>query len=90
MLEIELIFSQIISHIFNDFVKAKSSCLEVYFEENRFEKWCKIYEKTLSAETIIKKQVKLQIIFKDKFLRKEIISYFGSSFAAEKLIVQDD
>ena len=76
--------------MFNDFVKTKSSCLEVFFEKTRFEKWCKIYKKKSAAETIIKKQVKFQIFFKDKFLRKEIISYFESSFAAEKLIVQDD
>ena len=49
-----------------------------------------IYKKTPAAETIIKKQVNLQIFFKNKFLRMEKISYFESSFAAEKLIFQDD
>ena len=76
--------------MFNDFVETKSSCLEVFFEKNRFEKCCKIYKKTPAAETIIKKQVKLQMFFKNKFLRKEIISYFEYSFAAVKLIFQDD
>ena len=76
--------------MFNDFVKTKSSCLEVFFVKSRFKKWFKIYKKTPAAETIIKKLVKLQIFFKDKFLRKEKISYFESSFAVEKLILQDD
>ena len=76
--------------MFNDFVKTKSSCFEVFFVKSRFEKWFKIYKKTPAADTIIKKQVKLQIFFKDNFLRKEIISYFERSFAAEKLIFQDD
>ena len=76
--------------MFNDVLKTKSSCLEVFFEKNRFEKCCKIYKKIPAAETLIKKQVKLQIFLKNKFLREEIISYFESSFAAQKLIFQDD
>ena len=76
--------------MFNHFVKTKSSCLEVFFEKNRFKKCSKIHKKTPAAEISIKKHVKRQIFLKDKFLKKEIISYFESSFAAEKLIFQDD
>ena len=50
----------------------------------------KFTRKHLRRRSLLKKQVKLQIFSKDKFLRKEIISYFESSFAAEKLIVQYD